>query len=177
MGQYYLIVNLDKQQFVHPHAFGDGMKLMEFGLSGCGAMSALAVLLADGNGRGGGDLHCDDRDADKIVGSWAGDRIVVAGDYADDGKFIDDDQKLLALLSNLGEQTTKGLPTLYALASERFTDVSEQVMEALAKDSYARQSMAEKLVWRAEDRIPSFMKPAVQLARKEQEKVRGTGKS
>ena len=26
MGQYYLIVNLDKKQFQHPHKRGDGFK-------------------------------------------------------------------------------------------------------------------------------------------------------
>jgi hypothetical protein len=55
------------------------MKLMEFGSSGDGTMKALAVLLASGNGRGGGDL----RSADPLVGSWAGDRIMVVGDYSD----------------------------------------------------------------------------------------------
>lgn len=83
MGQYYRIVNLDKQQYIKPHDFGDGAKLMEFGLSGDGTMAAVAVLLADGNGRGGGDI----RSSDPLVGSWAGDRIVITGDYADGGKF------------------------------------------------------------------------------------------
>ena len=60
MGQYYLIVNLDKRQYLHAHKFGDGLKLLEFGSSGSGTMCALAILLADGNGRGGGDLTIDD---------------------------------------------------------------------------------------------------------------------
>lgn len=81
MGQYYYIVNLDKKQYLHPHAFGDGLKLMEFGCSGEGTLLALAALLADGNGQGFGDLKSDD----SLVGSWAGDRIVVAGDYAAPG--------------------------------------------------------------------------------------------
>jgi hypothetical protein len=84
MGQYYRIVNLDKKQYIKPHAFGDGAKLMEFAMSGEGTMAALAVLLSDGNGRGGGDI----RSADPLVGSWAGDRIVITGDYADEGKFV-----------------------------------------------------------------------------------------
>lgn len=83
MGQYYKIVNLDKRQYLRPSDFKDGAKLMEFGASGQGTMSALAVLLAHGNGRGFGDC----RSEDPIVGSWAGDRIVVTGDYADPGGF------------------------------------------------------------------------------------------
>lgn len=78
MGQYYLVVNLDKKQYLHPHRFGDGLKLMEFGMSGRGTMAGLAVLLSNGNGQGGGDI----RSADPLVGSWAGDRIEVTGDYA-----------------------------------------------------------------------------------------------
>ena len=85
MGQYYRVVNLDKKQYLCPHEFDDGAKLMEFGNSGGGTMLALAVLLADGNGRGGGDFRSDAA----IVGSWAGDRIVISGDYADAGKFTD----------------------------------------------------------------------------------------
>lgn len=54
MGQYYYVVNVTKRQFLHPHKFGDGLKLMEFGASGGGTMLGLAVLLADGNGRGEG---------------------------------------------------------------------------------------------------------------------------
>ncbi len=76
MGQYYKIVNLDKRQYLHPHKFGDGLKLLEFGAGGSGTMCGLAILLADGNGRGGGDL----RSNASVIGSWAGDRIVIAGD-------------------------------------------------------------------------------------------------
>ena len=59
MGQYYSIVNIDKKEFICPHKFGDGIKLKEFGCSGCGAMTGLAILLADGNGRGGGSVCSD----------------------------------------------------------------------------------------------------------------------
>jgi hypothetical protein len=81
MGQYYKIVNLDRQEYLNPWEFGDGQKLMEFGCSGGGAMAGLAILLANSNGRGGGDLRSDN----PIIGSWAGDRIVIAGDYAEIG--------------------------------------------------------------------------------------------
>ena len=83
MGQYYMIANLDKSEFLCPHKFGQGLKLMEFSGAGHSIMQALAVLLADGNGRGGGDLRTDS----PLIGSWAGDRIVVAGDYADPDRF------------------------------------------------------------------------------------------
>lgn len=84
MGQYHKIVNIDKREYLHPHHFGDGLKLMEFGMSGDGGtMTGLAILLGianKGGARGGGDFHCDD----PLVGSWGGDRIAIVGDYAED---------------------------------------------------------------------------------------------
>ena len=115
MGQYYKIVNIKKKQYISPYIFGDGSKLMEFSMSANGVLAGLAILLADGNGRGGGDLHSEN----DIVGSWSGDNIVVAGDYADDGKFVKDADK-----------------NLYHIASIEGEDISIKVLEALFDDSY-----------------------------------------
>lgn len=98
MGQYYKVANLDKKQIIHPHRFDDGMKLREFGCSSLGTMTGLAILLAVGNGQGGGDL----RSNHPIIGSWAGDRIAIVGDSAEDYKEI-----------------------------SKWTDVSSQVLEAM----------------------------------------------
>jgi hypothetical protein len=84
MGQYHYVVNLDKKEFLHPHKFNDGLKIREFGCSSDGTMTGLALLLSNsGNGRGGGDFnHGESLD---WLGRWAGDRIVIAGDYAKPG--------------------------------------------------------------------------------------------
>ena len=142
MSQYYKIVNLDKRQFLDPHKFGDGLKLMEFGNSGCGTLFGLTVLLADGNGRDGGDLDSDD----PIIGSWAGDRVVVAGEYADGGRFLDDEP-----IGNL-EKTARAHytedyakpqnVTLYAYASDHFEDVSDRVIRAIAADKVHQHPLA-----------------------------------
>lgn len=79
MGQYHLVVNADKRQFLHPHQLGDGLKLMEFGNSAGGTLTGLAILLAVSNGRGGGDLNFES----EVIGSWGGDRIAIVGDYAE----------------------------------------------------------------------------------------------
>jgi hypothetical protein len=113
VGQYYYVVNIDKKQYLHPHRFGDGLKLMEFGASGSGTMAALAVLLSNGNGRGGGDCDSDN----SLVGSWAGDRIVVAGDYGDPGLFVDDPDR-----------------TLHDIAKETFEDISLRMRKVIAND-------------------------------------------
>lgn len=107
MGQYHYICNLDKREYLHPHDFGDGLKLMEFGQGSHGAMLGLALLLAASNGprgRGGGDWHPWDggpgykgREAPMpdnanelartIPGRWAADRIAIIGDYYEQSDF------------------------------------------------------------------------------------------
>ena len=115
MGQYYRIVNIKKKQYITPHIFGDGSKLMEFSMSRNGVLTGLAILLADGNGRGGGDLHS----TNPIVGSWAGDNIVITGDYADEGKFVKEQDK-----------------NLYQLSGIEGEDVSLKVLDALCDDTW-----------------------------------------
>lgn len=56
MGQYYVMVNLDKKEILCPDVFGDGAKLLEFSGSSNGMLQALALLTAIGNGDGGGDI-------------------------------------------------------------------------------------------------------------------------
>ena len=56
MGQYYIAVNIDKREFLHPHRCGDGMKLLELVSNSLGTMACLGILLAEGNGGGGGDI-------------------------------------------------------------------------------------------------------------------------
>lgn len=130
MGQYYLIVNISKKQYLDPFVFADGRKLMEFASSGMGVLTGLALLLADGNGRGGGDLDSDN----PIVGSWAGDRIVIAGDYADAGKFLEQ------------ETIRKGHENdnLHTYADFFYTDISEQVIRAMIDDDYVREKLEKR---------------------------------
>ncbi len=64
MGQYYKPINLDKQQYVYSHDYGNGLKLMEHSWVGNGFVNVVEELIAEG-------------------GDWHGDRIVWAGDYAD----------------------------------------------------------------------------------------------
>lgn len=81
MGQYHKVYNLDKREFIHAHQIDNGLKLLEQ----CGpgnqptTSDAVWLLLANSNGRGGGDAP-----KHPMVGRWAGDRLVVQGDYAED---------------------------------------------------------------------------------------------
>jgi hypothetical protein len=73
MGQYYYAANVDNFEYLKPHDFGDGAKLLEFGMSGAGMAMALAGLLTYNK---------------ELRGPWAGARVVVTGDYADEGRFV-----------------------------------------------------------------------------------------
>ena len=114
MGQYWLPVNLDKREYISPHALGAGLKLWEQLASHPGTGTALLILTAAmPEKRGGGDLDLDENwhgperraamDAGEIdggtpgpmpatypaiakrtIGRWAGDRIAIIGDYAED---------------------------------------------------------------------------------------------
>lgn len=133
MGQYYIVANLDKKQFLHPHRFTDGLKLLEFGASAGATMTGLAVLLASSNGRGGGDLHSQK----EVIGSWAGDRIVIAGDYAEHG--------------DPGEPAIGDpAPTTYDAAhdSGEWEDISDKVIEALLDDKWLKRDFVERVKYK-----------------------------
>lgn len=90
MGQYHAIYNVTKKEYI---AIG-GAKLWEQAHAATAA--ALLLLLSNSNGRGGGDFNIYPKDykkftkveladqaaIDKVSGRWAGDSIVVQGDYA-----------------------------------------------------------------------------------------------
>lgn len=128
MGQYYYVVNITKKEYLHPHAFGDGLKLREFAASGYGTMLGLALLLADGNGQAGGDIYDSD-----MSGRWAGDKIVIAGDYADNGRFCGPKGGHSKISFNL-----------QSLARDEFKDISIEVIEDLAGSDYHILDMLKK---------------------------------
>lgn len=115
MGQYHFIVNLTKKQYLDPADFGDGNKLLEFGSARFGSLFGLSVLLACSNGRGGGDFHGND--PYRLVGSWAGDEIVIVGDYYEVGDLADGENRLPLDWSN------------------SFTRISESVAELIQEYS------------------------------------------
>lgn len=145
MGQYYKIVNLDKKQYLYPHRFGDGIKLIEFSTSRFGTLMALSILLSQGNGRGGGDI----RSEHPLVGSWAGDRIVAAGDYADEMEFVDekDIERWKENYTKENEEVPKHKPNLYEIAAYVFKNISEEVVEAICQDAELADVLSQMPRW------------------------------
>ena len=114
MGQYYKVVNKTKKEFLHPYSFGHGAKLMEFVCDSEGMLQSLAILLAEGNGRGGGDFSSDN----PLIGSWSGDEITIVGDYADSG--------------------------LWDIARDSYKDISDDAYNMLLEDDYLKERLESK---------------------------------
>lgn len=150
MGQYHKVCNIGKHEFLNPHRFGSGLKLMEFGRDADGVLTGLAVLLAATNGpggRGGGDWHPwlggpgyegrevnvskteADRLAREIPGRWAGDRIAIIGDYAEEG-----------------DPGIDPADTPYS-NPEAWTDISDDVVAAIELDYYIKEARAGVKPW------------------------------
>lgn len=83
MGQYFIILNLNKEEYISPHTFGEGAKIFEFtGLT----MTALTTLLTRG-------VDPYFQKSHPLLGSWSGDHLVIVGDETEDeGELLSADQ-------------------------------------------------------------------------------------
>lgn len=131
MGQYWIPVNLDKKEFIDPHSLACGLKLGEqlVGASRSpGTATALIILLAAHRAvRGGGDLDMGAEDskynqiATRTIGRWAGDRIALVGDYAEDAD-LPDEFKASMIYKYCSEEPDPEIPE-----AERYRDVTDDV--------------------------------------------------
>jgi hypothetical protein len=103
MGQYFIVVNLDKQEYINPHDLQMGAKLWEICSNNLGGF--LLYLLRRSSEGGGGDV--DEDMAVSFAGRWAGDKIAVVGDY--------DVSRLYDLATESWKNITKELEKEYAI--------------------------------------------------------------
>lgn len=75
MGQYFKLVNLDKNEFVNPSTVGDGLKQWE--ICANGDTARLAMFL----------MTMGDNDGGAVRGRWANDKVVLLGDYDPSGLY------------------------------------------------------------------------------------------
>jgi len=122
MGQYHYIVNITKKQYINPHKIGSGLKLLEQVGWEASPSTALFILLACSNGRGGGDVG-----GHPLVGSWAGDKIAVIGDYCESGDIPGHDAPAIyeAIMG-------RGDRLIDMAEGEVWTDVSAQLRDMMA---------------------------------------------
>lgn len=128
MGQYWMPVNIDKREFIDPHRLGTGLKLWEQLANHPGTGAALIVLQAAMPGvRGGGDL---DKDRDDVcrrtIGRWAGDRVVLVGDYREAGDVPGWDADPAEMYPT--EEDDDGNPL------SEWTDISDDVCHVIAAE-------------------------------------------
>lgn len=75
MGQYHMLVNIDKKEYVDPWDF-DGLAKAREELHNRVTPAGLFFLMVCPEARGGGDF-----DEGEYAGRWHGDHVVVLGDY------------------------------------------------------------------------------------------------
>ena len=126
MGQYFVVANTTKKEFLHPHKFGSGLKFLEFTLDGCSVMAGLAHLL----GQSSDGVANDDA---TVTGRWIGDHVIIVGDYDTSGIFDD------AMAEN-----------------DEYTDISNAVIQHMGKDSYVQQVLCEHHRWDGTGKHPVF---------------------
>ena len=81
MGQYHKAINLDKKEQVISYALGLGAKQYEQTGDNGSMGDALYLLVMTSPSRGGGDWEL----FPDLSGRWVGDRVVIVGDYTEDG--------------------------------------------------------------------------------------------
>jgi hypothetical protein len=97
----------------------------------------------------------------KIIGSWAGDRIVIGGDYADQGKFLP--EKALGeilppdtdmdVVNALGLDELENIPNLYHYALTQYRDISLKVAAALCAEPEVRNNWLENPSFRMRETL------------------------
>ena len=107
MGQYHKTYNIDKCEFIHPHKIDNGLKMWEQIGFLRSTSTALFLLLANSNGRGGGDVP-----EHPMIGRWAGDRIVVQGDYVEPTDPAHISEEELESFTDISNQVDRLLQTL-----------------------------------------------------------------
>jgi hypothetical protein len=116
----YLVANFDRKEYLRPEQFGESSDLKAILDSYDGILTALVVLLSDGNGRGGGDLHSEH----PIIGSWAGSRIALIDDAVTDAELSEPGMAHLTLqeqILSLGKDVSDVLVEVIGRAEENYS--------------------------------------------------------
>lgn len=116
MGQYHSIYNLDKLEVVHPHDIGLGAKQREHTGHLASLSDMLYVLTTCSPMRGGGDFVAE-VNAD-FIGRWVGDRVVVVGDYSEDGDIPNFDLATLRNCEDISHLARLFITEVYGITFE-----------------------------------------------------------
>ncbi|MFH8107841.1 MAG: hypothetical protein QXJ25_02345 [Candidatus Aenigmatarchaeota archaeon] len=112
MGQYFILVNLNKKEYIDPFYIGSGAKFLEVCWNNVGKL--LVYLLRKSDEVGGGDV--EEPEKLQYCGRWAGDRIVLIGDY-DKSKLY---QKVKKNYKDIGIEAAKEYNRVIAMNESDF---------------------------------------------------------
>jgi hypothetical protein len=133
MGQYWKPVNLTKREYINPHKFGSGIKLVELASSSDLAAALTILLAAMPERRGGGDFQ-----SNPFIGRWAGDKVVFVGDYS-----IDADMPSSPIPFSEVYHLTYGNDSPDG-KHKAFTDVTDDVLEIMQSEGLIDPPAAEQ---------------------------------
>jgi hypothetical protein len=125
MGQYFLVVNTDKKQFIDAWKFGEGVAYLQ-AVSGYHAQAVALLTCRMDQVRG---------TEGNLLGSWSGDNVIVAAEYS--------------LTGNDGVERN-----LYKTARDEFEDISYKALAMLcATHEPVCWELAEKASTRRHERL------------------------
>lgn len=148
MGQYWVPVNIDRKETLNPFEFGCGLKLGEQFFCEDYLRALMLLITAMPERRGGGDLDEDDEKY-HVIGRWAGDRVLLIGDYAEEEDLIDKGVEFCDMLFYFARSSTHGSNYITELLKDEtdekqkeyinraynhygeFTDISHIVLEKI----------------------------------------------
>lgn len=104
MGQYFKLINLDKKEQVIPWSIKCVAKFYEWVYGE--HLKLLAYLLRKSDELGGGDIITDNLKELKYCGRWAGDRVLLIGDY-DSSKLWSKTENYVDISKELKEEYDK----------------------------------------------------------------------
>jgi len=145
MGQYYVAANLTKREFLDPYRLGSGGKLVEMFYSDWFSKALLAALAL-------GDWTLPDH---PFVGRWAGDQVILVGDYMgfyyvsrliSDGK-LNLPSYVLEELKKLDEDESVVEASFYSYVRNNFKDISVEAIKFIYRvDPEEGLRLAMKLI-------------------------------
>lgn len=133
MGQYFIVVNLDKKEFLDPQRCGDGMKVGQIFGRGI-TLKVLGYLLMKSKSNPFKNVEGEEPE---MTGRWAGDRIAFVGDS---------DWGTGACFDGVFDRATDGKSKEYADVS---FDMLKELFELQRKEDWPWFSVtdAQRILW------------------------------
>ena len=122
MGQYHVPVCIEAEEGLDPHRLGCGLKEGEQGFTRPGTPNAIVALIC----ARGGNMPADCSQS-PVIGKWAGKRVLVQGDYAEDEDILNWDGPPLSTLYSATTPVEDRRPKSDWSTTPVFADITPEV--------------------------------------------------